>query len=158
RLGVGSSGERIADGTVFYRRGGLRARVAARFEVGELDDTTHDAYEYTRSDYYGDRRLWGGLVDHPNLGGRLHSAHQAAAVDARLSLDALELGLYYDEFTSGYGVQYAADRVQNDAAWKRRALSVHARHRARYAGWLRGQTLLQYRQGGIPSDSYYVDG
>jgi outer membrane receptor for ferrienterochelin and colicins len=158
RVTFGSSGERVADGTIFYKRGTVRASLTARFEVGDLDDSTRDLYEYTRDGYYADRRLWGGFVDNPNLGGRFASSHQGVAVDGRVFVDDLELGARYLEFASGYGVQYAGDRVQNQASWKRRQISVHVRHRARYGDHVRASTLVHYRQGGVPNESYYVDG
>jgi outer membrane receptor protein involved in Fe transport len=158
RLGVGSAEERLGDVSLFMKRGKLRLSLAMRVETGQLDDSTHDAYEFTKESYSEDRSLWGGFVDNPNLGGHFRSRHEAAAVDARLFYDRSELAVRYLRFASGYGVQYAADRVQNDAVWARRELSVYGRHAVRLTSWLDTRTLVRYRENGIPNDTYYVDG
>ena len=158
RVGGGSDVERLVDASLFVKRGSFRFSLTTRLETGLLDDSTHDDYEFTRSSYYADPALWGGFVDNPNLGGHFRSAHEAVAVDAHVFHGGSEVGLRYLRFTSGYGVQYAGDRVQNDARWTRRELSIYARHTARLTTWLDSRTTLRYRENGIPNDTYYIDG
>jgi outer membrane cobalamin receptor len=158
RFATGSDHERLADVSLFMKRGLLRVSLAMRVESGELDDSTHDGYEFTKSKYYEDRALWGGFVDNPNLAGHFRSRHDATAFDARLYYDRSELTVRYLRFASGYGVQYAADKVQNDAVWARRELSIYGRHSVRLTDWLDSRTMVRYRENGIPNDTYYVDG
>jgi outer membrane receptor protein involved in Fe transport len=159
RFSIGSYGARIFDANLFEKAGDVRFSVSARVETGWLDDTTNDNYEFTRDAYYADRRLWGGFVDNPNLGGGFRSRHQTAALDARLYLGRTELAAQLYQLSSGYGFEYPGDKVQNNAVWTRRELSLYARHeQTLFDGWLDARLLVRYRESGIPSGSYFVDG
>jgi outer membrane receptor for ferrienterochelin and colicins len=159
RFSVGSYGARTLDANLFEKKGDVRFSLSARVEAGFLDDSNRDSYEFTKDQYYGDRRLWGGFVDNPNLGGRFRSRHETSALDARLYLGKTELAAQFYQLSSGYGFEYPGDKVQNNAVWTRRELSAYARHeQTLFDGWLDARLMVRYRESGIPSDSYFVDG
>ena len=158
RLGIGSDGARILDTTLLHKRGDFRVSLSARVETGWLDDSPIESYEFTKNHYFADRRLWGGFVDNPNLGGAFRSRHTTTGLDGRLYLGKTELGAQFYQLSSGYGVEFPGDKVQNNAVWTRRELSLHARRDQQLFDWLDVRLLLRYRESGIPSESYFVDG
>jgi outer membrane receptor protein involved in Fe transport len=158
RVSVGTDGERILDATVFHKRGDFRLSLTTRVETGLLDDSNAERYEFTKQRYYDDERLWGGFVDNVNLGGEFRSPHHTLAVDGRLKWGEAEVGVQLYQLSSGLGVEYPGDKVQNAPQWIRRELSVHARHEQKLTGWLHGRLLVRYRESGIPADSAFVDG
>ncbi|HVK71982.1 MAG TPA: TonB-dependent receptor [Kofleriaceae bacterium] len=160
RLGIGSDQSRLADATVLYKHGPWRLRVSARFETGLLDDAHNDLYEFTRDAYYEGalgHDLWGGFIDNPSFAG-FRSRHTARAAEAHLYHDDTELAVRWMSFSSGYGVEYAGDRVLNNAVWTRDELDAYLRHTAPLTRTLESRTVLRYRQGGIPAESFFVDG
>ncbi len=158
RVSVGSFGARILDTTFFEKHGDLRISLSARIETGWLDDTTSDSYEFSKDHYFADQRLWGGFVTNPSLGGGFASHHMTSALDARVYLDTTELGAQFYQLSSGYGVEYPGDKVQNNSVWTRRELSLYGRREQKLFDWLSVRLLLRYRESGIPAESYFVDG
>src|SRR6185369_11363979 len=122
-LAAGSSRTRIVDATASWAKDDLRVSATVRLEEGDLDDAHVDTYEYTRPQYYADRRLWGGFVDNPNITAgptpRFLSPRHERALELRADLGGAEAG--FDMFTlnTGYGVEYAADSAQSNAVWSR---------------------------------------
>lgn len=157
RLSLGSFESRSADLTLAYQSGDLRATLTGRFDDGELDPASGARYEYTRARYYGDRRLWGGFVDNPNLGGAFSSPHRHRAFDLRVDLSGVELGAQYLDVRSGYGLEYAADRAQSHAVWSRPELSLFLRGRRSVNERLSSTSLLRFRRSDVGNDSYFVE-
>src|SRR4051794_8397366 len=127
RLAYGTNKTRIADVNYFFKHESMRVSLTARLDNGELDPKTGERYEYTKDRYYSDRRLWGGFVDNPNLGGEFSSPHRNRALDLRVFLGETELALQYYRLDSGYGLEYAGDKVQNNAIWAREERSLTLR-------------------------------
>ena len=155
-LSAGAYGTRIADANAFYKKDDLRISVTARLENGELDTSRTDAYEYTKAMYSADRRLWGGFVDNPNVGGDFVSHRRFRGLDARAFLSTFELGVRYYETSSGNGLAYAADRVQPNAVWSRPDFDAFLRDR-RTVGALSFTTLVRYRTSDVGSGSNFVE-
>ncbi|HVT01896.1 MAG TPA: TonB-dependent receptor [Thermoanaerobaculia bacterium] len=153
----GEHSSRIADVSYFYKSGDMRFSLTGRFDNGELDPSVGDHYEYTKRHYFSDRALWGGFVDNPSLGGDFSSSHRNRAIDMRAYLGGIELGFQYYRLDSGYGVEYAGDRAQNNAIWSRPDLSAHLRRTQSYGAKTTGTTLLRYRSSSVSNDSYFVE-
>jgi outer membrane receptor for ferrienterochelin and colicins len=158
QLTAGSNRTRIADMRLFYKSDLLRLSVSAHLDDGRLDEGSGSHYEYTKSTYYADRRLWGGFVDNPNLGGRFRSPHRNRALDLRLFLGGAELAAQYYVVETGYGVQYPGDKVQNNAIWARPEYSLALRQSSPLGTKVTSDSLLRYRRSDVSNDSYYVDG
>ena len=158
RLTAGSNRTRIADMWMFYKAGSLRMSASAHLDDGRIDEGSGRHYEYTKSTYYGDRRLWGGFVDNPSLAGRFRSPHRNRALDLRLFLGGAELAAQYYMVDTGYGVQYPGDRVQNNAVWARPEFSLSLRQRSNLSTSVTSDSLLRFRRSDVSNDSFFVDG
>lgn len=156
RVAAGSSDSRIADVHFFYEKDDLRVSLAGRFDNGELDQGSGETYEYTRREHYADRRLWGGFVDNPKLGGTFSSPHRHRAMDLRAFLRDVELGVQYRVLDSGYGVEYAGDRAQNQAVWARPDFSLFLRARRPLSDAVSSTSLIRYRRSDVSNDSYFT--
>jgi outer membrane receptor for ferrienterochelin and colicins len=157
RLAYGTNQTRIADVNYFFKHEAMRVSLTARLDNGVLDPDTGERYEYTKNRYYSDRLLWGGFVDNPNLAGKFSSPHRNRALDLRVLLGETELALQYYRLDSGYGLEYAADKVQNNAVWAREERSLTLRRTDALGSKLTSSTLLRYRSSAITNDSYFVD-
>src|SRR4051794_19377430 len=127
RLAYGTNKSRIADVNYFFKHESMRISLTARLDNGELDPKTGERYEYTKNRYYSDRLLWGGFVDNPNLAGKFSSPHRNRALDLRVFLGETELAFQYYRLDTGYGLEYAGDKVQNNGLWAREEHSLTLR-------------------------------
>jgi iron complex outermembrane receptor protein len=157
RLAGGSLERRVADATVMHRQGALGVRISGRIETGAVDDRTSERYEYTRRQYYLDRRLWGGFVDNPELAG-FQSQHHLSGVDARVSFGDVEVGGQMLGLVTGYGVVYAGDRVLNGLEWHSKQRALFATHRVPIGERGAATTTLRWQETQFPSDSSWIDG
>lgn len=154
----GSMGLRVLDANYFFKKGEFRFSASVRVDNGFVDNKTSENYEFTKNSYYADRRMWGGFVDNPSLGGKFESGWRHRALDLRAYLGNTEFGFQYQVADSGYGVEYPGDLVQNNAVWARPDLSFHLRHTEVLSEDVTSTTLIRYRESGLRPDSYFVDG
>jgi outer membrane receptor protein involved in Fe transport len=156
KLGAGSSQARLADATAMFKAGEVRIRVSARVDDGNLDDSHVDAYEYTKHQYFADRRLWGGFLDNPAIGDGFSSPRHNRALDIRAFAGELEAGLQYFRLNAGYGLEYAGDRSLNHAVWSRPDFSTYVRYKHRLSDKLTSTSFVRYRTSGVSNDSFFV--
>ena len=155
---TGASGQaRTLDAHYFFKTGALRFSFTARFD-SHIEGVENEAYEYTKNRYFSERRLWGGFVDDPALGGQYRSENRSRSAAARLFLGNTEFGFQYLLLKTGTGSEYAADLVQNVAKWHRRELSFHLRHTEALTEVLHSATTVRYRESGNPPESAFIDG
>lgn len=155
-LTAGSSGTRIADVTARYEHEAFSLRVTGRFDDGELESSHIDLYEFTKSQYYSDRRLWGGFVDSPGLGGKFLSERHQRAFDMRLNMGPFEAGLIYQRLSSGYGTIYPGDKAQNNGVWSRPDLAGFLRFKTALSAAVNSSLLVRYRQSDLSNDSLFL--
>jgi outer membrane cobalamin receptor len=158
KLSVGSLDQRIGDVNIFYKKDDMRISVTGRFDNGTTDGAVGANYEYTKPGYLQNRRLWGTLLDNPNLAGNPLSPHQNNGIDARIFLGNTEVGFLMNSMRTGYGYEYPTDKVQPNAVWSRPQYSVHLRHVQEFSSNFSSTTLMRYRQSDISNDSYFVEG
>jgi outer membrane receptor protein involved in Fe transport len=156
KLGAGSSQSRLADVTAMFKAGDVRVRVTARVDDGNLDDSHVDAYEYTKHQYFEDRRLWGGFLDNPALGGTFASPHRNRALDVRAWAGELEAAVQYFQLNAGYGLEYAGDRSLNHTVWSRPDVSAYLRYKHRLSDRLTSTSFVRYRTSDVSNDSFFV--
>lgn len=154
---AGSSQARTLDAHCLFKHGAFRFSFTARVDR-HFEGVEHEAYEYTQNRYFSDRRLWGGFVDDPALGGQYRSENRSRSADLRMYWGDTELGMQYLLLKTGTGSEYAGDLVQNTAQWHRRELSLHLRHSMTLSQDLGGTTTLRYRDSGNPPESAFIDG
>ena len=156
KLGAGSSQSRLADVTAMFKAGDVRVRVTARVDDGNLDDSHVDAYEYTKHQYFEDRRLWGGFLDNPALGGTFASPHRNRALDIRAWAGELEAAVQYFQLNAGYGLEYAGDRSLNHTVWSRPDVSAYLRYKHHLSDRLTSTSFVRYRTSDVSNDSFFV--
>jgi outer membrane receptor protein involved in Fe transport len=139
------------------RSGDFNFSLSARLSDGSAQPGAHQNYEYTRNRYYADPALWGGLIRDGRLGGRFHSPARQVGIDLRAGWRTLELGAQYFLLDTGYGLEFAADRVQNQASWKRPELSLFLRDRHTLGKKLTLESLVRYRESGIGRGSSFLE-
>lgn len=146
------------DASWFYKKDDWRLSLTGRIEDGFIDERYIGTYEFTKHRYYQDRRIWGGFVDNPNLGGQFESGLRNRALDFRAFHANTELGAQYYVLDAGYGLGYAADLVQNNSIWRRPEYSLHMRHTYAFTNSFSTRSLIRYRRSDVTNDSYFVDG
>ena len=156
QFSAGSFDRRLADVSYFYQSDAFRMSVAGRIDNGDVDQSSGERYEYTKDRYYSDRRLWGGFLDNPELGGSFTSPHRNRGVDLRAWFGGIEAGVQYYVLDAGYGVEYAADRAQAKATWARPDFSAHVRGSRKLGEKLSSTTLVRYRTSKVTNDSFFV--
>ncbi|TAE27377.1 MAG: TonB-dependent receptor [Candidatus Kapaibacterium sp.] len=157
QLLAGSLNSRVADMNVMYKNKDFRVSVTGRFDYGITDNVVAENYEYTKTSYLKNRRLWGALLDNPNLAGTA-SPHQNTGIDARMYFGNTEIGYLMNTMRTGYGYEYASDKVQPNGIWSRPQWSIHARHVQDFSDKFSSTTLLRYRESDVSNDSYFVEG
>lgn len=155
--GAGSNEARLLDGTLLFKSTDVRVRLSARIDEGDIDRAAGERYEYTKNQYYADRRLWGGFVDNPALGGRSSSPRENRGFDLRVFAGELEAAVQYFRLSAGYGYEYAADRAQNHAVWSRPDASAYLRWTRPLGEKMRATTMIRYRSSGVSEDSYFTE-
>lgn len=153
---AGSFSTRIADLFATASNGEQFATVAARYDEGLLDDDMSNTYEWTRDVYYSDPLLWGGFSSHSDFG-EFHSAHRNTALDIRVGQKDTILAAQQFVLNSGYGTEYPADRVQNQATWREKAEMIYLQHREVFSSQLTGKTLVAYRTSGLDKPSDFLE-
>lgn len=156
KLGAGSSQSRLADATAMFKAGDVRVRVSARIDDGNLDDSHADAYEYTKHQYFADRRLWGGFLDNPSIGNTFSSPRRNRALDVRAWAGDLEAALQYFRLDAGYGLEYAGDRSLNHTVWARPDFSAYLRYKHRLSERLTSTSFVRYRTSDVSNASFFV--
>lgn len=152
----GSRGIRALDAGISLGLGEALLSMAAKVSREQLDMETREGYEYTRSHYALDRRLWGGFLDNPSIGENL-SETRTRALDLRVNHEDTELGMSVMELSSGYGNEYALDRALSRGRWLRQEKSAHLRQQWRFTPALQGSTTLLVRETGHLPGSLFVD-
>jgi outer membrane receptor protein involved in Fe transport len=156
-LTAGTFATRIADLQAGLRQGGLTLTFAARSDQGGIDEAAAERYEYTRKRYYGDRRLWGSVVDDPGLAGRAASDHRHGALDLRIAWGATEFAYQRLWTDSGYGTAYAADASQSLGKWIRPEQSFQLKQGLVFGDRVSSTLLVRYRRSDVARGSYDVE-
>jgi len=153
KMGGGTFASRFADLQARVRSGGLSVSLAARSDIGDMDEAAAEDYEYTRKRYYADRRLWGNVVDDSDLAGAARSEHRHSAVDLRVAYGATEFRFTRLETDSGYGTAYAADESQSLGRWIRPETSFLVKQDLVLGERVASTLTVRYRRSDVDQDS-----
>ena len=156
---------KIADATMFYTTKDWRLRLSTRLESSVLDRSIGDNFEYTKSRYYNDPKIWGQPVldKYHDLAGQFRSPDAKQAFEGGLYSGNAEFGARIYRLQTGLGTRYAADRYQNATPWTTTEMGVFGRHTGTLSPSVTATTLIQYRQSNVASPSsslgrYRTDG
>lgn len=154
---VGSNAKNVADINYFYQGEKIKLSLTARVDYGFVDSQFTNNYEFTNSKYYSSFDIWGQFTQNSNIGGSFSSPNRNYAGDLRVSIGEWEAAAQYFKLSTGYGLEYAADKVQNNEVWDRPELTVYVRNRHSYSSSLFSTTLLRYRESNVSNDSTFLD-
>lgn len=146
------------DYNVFYQRNNIRFSVTGRVEDGDVNEfiNSNDFY-WTRQEHYSNSALWGDVVNNKNLGGLFSSPERNRALDFRLYIDDLELGVNFYNLSTGYGTVYPADRVQPGNRWPQTEFSIYSRYSKQLTSKINSRTLVRFRKSDITNDGLFIE-
>lgn len=157
RFATGSFDTRVADMNFLYKRDDLRVSLTGLLNKGDLDTESLESFEYTKPEYLGDRSLWGGFLDNPSIAGTVGSPRENIALMANLFFGDAEIGAQYFHFDSGYGLNYAYDKMQ-PGVWIEDDYSLYFRHSAHFSERIASSSLIRYRRSDVPNASNSLEG
>ncbi len=141
---------KLVDATASLITKDFRVRVSARVEQSTLDRSIGKDFEFTKPQYYEDRRLWGSVASqNPGIAGSFSSGDEKIGVDARLWIGHFELGAQMFSQTTGLGTMLAGDRFQNGTPWANREANVFLRHTGKLLPTVFATTSLRYRESSL---------
>jgi len=155
-----TNGYTTVDMNFFYQKNKFRFSLTGRMENGNTNQfiDPNDGF-WLKDKYLADKKLWGDMVNNPDLAGKYSSPIRHRAVDARLYIDKLELGLQYFHTDNGYGNVYPADALTPNGKWMQPELSAYARYNTPIIQQkLFSRTLLRYRESYVDRSSYDLEG
>jgi iron complex outermembrane receptor protein len=147
---------KIVDATMLYTAKDYRLRVTTRLEDGVLDTAIGDSFEYTKTKYYAEPRIWGAQVlqEYPVIAGKFRSPDQKRAVDARVYFGAgTEIAAQFFQLSTGLGTRYPSDRYQTQTPWTTSELSIYGSHTAKLSENVISKSFAQYRVSKVDSPS-----
>ncbi|MGX5200955.1 TonB-dependent receptor plug domain-containing protein [Aliikangiella sp. IMCC44632] len=155
---LGSNNRQLVDLSHQYSVDDWVFNAAVRLDKGNLDTTFSERYEYTKSRYLQDERLWGDFVNGSGIAGNNNSAHDNRFIDLKVGFKNTQLRLQSFEVDSGYGNVYATDKAQKDAHWIRPEQSIALKHYFVINNDLSTTSQLRYRRTDIDNDSFFLEG
>jgi len=151
---TGSHQSHQADLNLFGKRGKLRFSLTGRFDIGKNDLTNAEKYEWTKSKYYADTRLWGDFANFSEFGGDAHVPYNNRSLDARIFWKNTEIGGQIYQQKNGWGYIYSADRFQAANNWAESNGGFYIRHLQQVQANISSTSLLRYRFSYIDNDSW----
>jgi outer membrane receptor for ferrienterochelin and colicins len=152
RISGGSFDTRSLDANLLYKQDDFRVSLTGFVNRGELDINSLQTYEYTRPGYLQDPSLWGGFLDNPDIAGTAGSPRQNTALNLNVFLGSAEVGAQFFHFDSGYGVNYAYDRMQ-PGVWIEDDYSLYMRNTTALSDRVTTSSMLRYRRSDVPNTS-----
>lgn len=152
KAAAGSFEKRIIDGTYMYKKGDFRIRLTGSMYNGDFDKDSLENYEYTKSKYLTDRSLWGSFVDNPSvLNNSNPERHRACTLNAFFR--DTELGAQYYRFASGWGLNYAFDKVAPSSLWISPETNMYILNQHKMNDAVTAHSLLRYRESSVNNES-----
>ena len=148
---IGSYATRTVDATTRGRINDLTYTATARvFRSDEAD--LSDRWGFNSNALYGNRELWGPILDFENDGHQLGTYHDPTDdidVQGSMSYGGLRAGSSYWRTREGYGTYYPADRAQNNTFWVNTSRQWYVEYEAALAEGIHGQSSFVYRRSTI---------
>lgn len=153
-LQSGSFNTQGADLHLRGKAGELRYSIGLRFFYSDEEDLS-DRWGYLSNTWYGNRNVWGPLLDIPSRGGRTLGTYYNPTRNwgsvSRFNYKNWEVGILNWSTTEGFGAQFNADKGQNNAAWSSNSNHYYVEHHKTYKN-LSVKSLLLYKHQRIWGD------
>lgn len=148
----------FGDFNYFYKKEDFRVSLSGHLENGDLNERIDNKdFYYTRNELYAERKLWGGFVDNPNLGGSFSSPIRHHSLDFRMYLGKIEFAAQYHNLYSGYGTVYPADKLQSKSLWIVPHASLYTRFTHNFNENSSSKTLFRYTEDGVDRSSPTIE-
>jgi len=157
RLAAGSFDTRIVDMTAMIQKNDFRLSVTGYLNNGDLDKDSLETYEWTKSKYLTDRRLWGGFLDNPHIAGEASSPRKVRALNLRIMYKTTELGFDYFKVGDMLGTNYAFDKLQIMQKWVEPEWNFFIRNSHSFSKNITATTLIRYRRSDVSNESFQLE-
>ncbi|HCK98538.1 MAG TPA: hypothetical protein DHW42_00325 [Candidatus Marinimicrobia bacterium] len=134
--------------------GDVRYAITARIYNSDEPDLSN-RWGFLSNDLYGDKKIWGPLLDLENNGkklGRYYDPTFSYALNGNITYKNIKSGFSKWYLQEGYGTQYAADRGQNNAGWIKSSLQLYFENEKSISENVNANTLLLYTNSTIGGD------
>ncbi len=153
KFSYGEFNSRVTDVTVFHKVHDLSFRVSAFLNYGDLDKDKLEQYEYTKSKYVADRRLWGDFLDAGFFPGEYSSLRENKGFALSTFLGNTELGVQYYRVDNKYGVNYAFDKAPPGCNWIEDDYFFFMDSKNEINSKITSHTFLRFRKSDLPNAS-----
>ncbi len=171
-LGVGKSRRleemtKLGDFSALYQGPGFRVSLSGRFDMGMLDPSVGERFEWLKNQYFADETLWGwarrsGL----ELPKTFRSPSEKQALDARLIVEKrgadgkvmgqTEVAAQMYRMLNGRGLVFPADYIHASAPYVQLEQSFSLRHSWSFSNSFSSTTLLRYRRSNVEGPTALV--
>jgi outer membrane receptor for ferrienterochelin and colicins len=146
------------DFNYFYKKDDFRISLSGHLENGDINRRVNGGdFYYLKDKLYADRKLWGGFVDNPNLGGEFSSPVRHHSLDFRMYMGKVEVALQYHNMYSGFGTVYPADKIQSRSLWILPHVSFYTRFTHEFSKTVSSQTMFRYKIDGVNGSSPTIE-
>jgi len=131
--------------------GQIAYSVSARIFQSDEEDLS-DRWGYLSNSWFGNRDVWGSLLDVESLGKKLGSYYDKSdnyGVNAKLSYKSFQMGVLHWRTSEGYGTQYAADHGQNNIPWDHVSSQAYLIMNKEVNDKFKNELILTYRTNRI---------
>jgi len=114
-----------------------------------------DRQPFISSKLYTDPTLWNPFVETQYAG--YSSPRKDYYFQGSASTNGLTIGFINWLYESGYGNEYAGDKVLNNVMWKFYETTIYAKYEKKISDKLNSNTLLKYRLSGAPGTAAFIE-
>jgi outer membrane receptor protein involved in Fe transport len=139
----------LGDASLLWTTHDFRFRVSGYFDSSSLDPKMGENYEWTKSKYYADRRLWGSSADTTGYPGSFGAYESKHGVDARLNFGTTEVSAQLFSMTTGLGERAPADVWQISTPLTISELALGVTHAIQLTGKIRTTSRVRYRRSAV---------
>lgn len=157
RTSVGNFENKMLDFTYNYKGQDFILNFSGYFNKGEIDKNSIENYEYTKSKYITDRKLWGKFVDMENIAAGITSPRNIRAFQFNAKLSAFEIGANYYRFGDMYGFTYPLDRIHSTPIWREDDIDIYLKTDIELTESVKNNFILRYRESNIPNSSQSLE-
>lgn len=141
------------DASIEGNIGNFKYSIGAKLHRTETEDMS-DRWGFLSNKWYGNRDVWGPLLDIKVRGenlGRFRSLSESHALVSRIEYKNFEIGSINWQTSRGYGYVFSGDKGQSNAGWKNASNQYYIRHLID-KGHINNNATLSYRESRLWGD------
>ncbi len=153
KFSIGSFESKNTDITIFHKINDFSLRVSAFLNYGDLDTDKLEEYEYTKSKYVTDPKLWGEFINSGFFPGEYSSLRENKGLALSAFVGNTEIGLQYFRVDNKYGVNYAYDKAPPGCEWMEDDYFMFVSSKNEISSEITSNSYVRFRQSDLPSAS-----